>query len=98
MTARKYPNPNPDGARMETGVVQFGDDWPGLFLRGDTAMGISISLLMKIRMTGEVDEFDKMGLARLEDLFKSVNEFGDQDEEARSFEGEESEDADLGQG
>jgi hypothetical protein len=23
--------------RLETGPVQFGDDWPGLFLRGDYA-------------------------------------------------------------
>jgi len=24
-------------SRMETGPVQFGDDWPGFFLRGDDA-------------------------------------------------------------
>lgn len=24
-------------ARVETGVVQFGDDWPGIFIRGDNA-------------------------------------------------------------
>lgn len=24
--------------RVETGVVQFGDDWPGIFLRGDDAL------------------------------------------------------------
>jgi hypothetical protein len=23
--------------RVETGPIQFGDDWPGTFLRGDTA-------------------------------------------------------------
>ena len=23
--------------RVETGVVQFGEDWPGVFIRGDTA-------------------------------------------------------------
>lgn len=23
--------------RVETGVVQFGDDWPGVFIRGDHA-------------------------------------------------------------
>lgn len=23
--------------RVETGAVQFGDDWPGLFIRGDDA-------------------------------------------------------------
>lgn len=26
-----------DGKRVETGPVQFGDDWPGVFLRGDCA-------------------------------------------------------------
>ena len=29
--------PQPDGGRVETGPVQFGDDWPGLFVRGDNA-------------------------------------------------------------
>ena len=30
--------PHPDGAdRVETGAVQFGNDWPGLFVRGDNA-------------------------------------------------------------
>ena len=24
--------------RVETGVVQFGDDWPGIFIRGDICM------------------------------------------------------------
>lgn len=26
---------------MPTGAIQFQDDWPGLFLRGDTAIGVS---------------------------------------------------------
>lgn len=34
-TIRKLPACDP---RIEDGPVQFGDDWPGLFLRGDTAM------------------------------------------------------------
>ena len=30
--------PKPDGCtRVETGAVQFGDDWPGVFIRGDSA-------------------------------------------------------------
>lgn len=33
--------PLPDGmTRMECGPVQFGDDWPGYFLRGDRAFGL----------------------------------------------------------
>lgn len=33
--------PLPEGmTRMECGPVQFGDDWPGYFLRGDRAFGL----------------------------------------------------------
>jgi hypothetical protein len=28
-----------DGARAETGVLQFDGDWPGVFVRGDEAHG-----------------------------------------------------------
>ncbi len=34
---RKLPAP-PDGRRVETGPVAFGDDWPGVFIRGDQAI------------------------------------------------------------
>ena len=33
---------SPGIARVETGEVQFGDDWPGLFLRGDDALALMI--------------------------------------------------------
>lgn len=35
--------------RVETGVVQFGDDWPGIFIRGDNALEYSFA----------IDYFDK---------------------------------------
>jgi hypothetical protein len=35
--------------RVETGAVQFGDDWPGLFVRGDSAL----DLRNKIRQLAE---------------------------------------------
>jgi hypothetical protein len=35
--------------RVETGAVQFGDDWPGLFLRGDDCL----ALLNDIRRMAE---------------------------------------------
>ena len=46
MTVRKitgpyYPSQNP---RVETGAVQFGDDWPGLFVRGDNAMLVAAAI------------------------------------------------------
>lgn len=36
--------PMPDGwTRPETGPMQFGDDWPGVFIRGDNALAYSLS-------------------------------------------------------
>lgn len=31
-------------ARLETGKVQCGDDWPGVFIRGDNAMAYMMAL------------------------------------------------------
>jgi uncharacterized protein (TIGR02996 family) len=31
-----------DSPRVETGAVQFGDDWPGLFIRGDNALALMV--------------------------------------------------------
>lgn len=33
-----------DGERVETGPVQFGDYWPGVFIRGDDAAGYTLPL------------------------------------------------------
>lgn len=30
--------------RVESGAIQFGDDWPGLFLRGDDAFGLALNM------------------------------------------------------
>lgn len=30
--------------RPETGSMQFGDDWPGVFIRGDNAAGYALAL------------------------------------------------------
>lgn len=32
----------PDLPRVETGAVQFGSDWPGLFIRGDDAFHLML--------------------------------------------------------
>jgi hypothetical protein len=44
-----------DGARAETGVVQFGSDWPGIFIRGDNAMGYTNCLREIAKMLREQD-------------------------------------------
>lgn len=41
MSIRKLPAVK---ERVETGVVQFGDDWPGIFIRGDNIFGLKIEL------------------------------------------------------
>lgn len=33
-----------DAGRAETGVIQFGDDWPGIFIRGDNACAFAMYL------------------------------------------------------
>ena len=38
---RELPEQNP---RVETGTVIFGDDWPGVFIRGDNACHFGFSL------------------------------------------------------
>jgi hypothetical protein len=46
---QRLPAPT-DLPRVETGAVQFGDDWPGLFVRGDNAKSLSFW----IRRLGEL--------------------------------------------
>lgn len=31
-------------SRIETGVVQFDDDWPGVFIRGDNAFSYALTI------------------------------------------------------
>lgn len=33
-----------EGARVETGVLQLGADWPGVFIRGDDALAYMLAL------------------------------------------------------
>jgi len=39
--ARQFDEQSP---RVETGAVQFGDDWPGIFIRGDNAFHFAVHL------------------------------------------------------
>lgn len=41
MQLRKLPV---QGERVETGWLQFGDDWPGVFIRGDNALYLAEAL------------------------------------------------------
>lgn len=59
------------GERVETGPVQFNDDWPGVFIRGDNALWIALQLDQYIKCVekGEKpnwpEELEVKGLLRL---------------------------------
>lgn len=40
--------------RVETGPIVFGDDWPGLFLRGDHCFGYAMQLRELLSNPGNV--------------------------------------------
>ena len=47
-----------DGRRPETGPMQFGKDWPGLFIRGDHAFQYFMSLeeaIARLKRSGSGD-------------------------------------------
>lgn len=48
--ARQLPEQSP---RMETGAVQFGDDWPGTFFRGDDSFHFAVHLNDLLRKAEE---------------------------------------------
>jgi hypothetical protein len=56
------------GDRVETGLVQFGDDWPGVFIRGDNAMRYAMHLRIALQNGIDADPIGNTviaGLARL---------------------------------
>jgi hypothetical protein len=79
MTVRKidYPNtggPKGDGQpnpRVESGAVQFGEDWPGLFLRGDNCMGLIMGIE---RALNPDDPMHKLGVMELKGLVETIRE------------------------
>lgn len=54
-----------EGPRVETGPVQFGDDWPGVFIRGDHALHFSIVLRDALRGSTDIDPITKAVLGGL---------------------------------
>lgn len=57
--------------RVETGAVQFGDDWPGLFIRGDMCFQLYLSitavLAEHVDEEGEID-FKNIGFMKAHNL------------------------------
>jgi hypothetical protein len=62
--------------RIETGPVRFGEDWPGVFVRGDDAIMFAV-VLKKFLRSQEFDEQSieeagqRLELRRLTDLLNS---------------------------
>ncbi len=55
-------------ARLETGPVQCGDDWPGVFIRGDRALHFAAALHGAL----EASTFDPATRGALEGLAKTL--------------------------
>jgi hypothetical protein len=66
--------PIPDGmTRVETGPLMFGDDWPGMFLRGDDALGYALYLDQAANRLEKADELgwmDAMFLRQFAELLR----------------------------
>ena len=58
--------------RVETGPVKFGDDWTGLFIRGDSAFGLMMNL--KSILKKDLNFLERDSLEGLIELLDSTNE------------------------
>lgn len=71
--------PMPGGSgRVPTGAIQFRDDWPGLFVRGDDAIVLSLDLshvLQVLRERGlDADQRVLCGIPRLEKIVTIIEQ------------------------
>lgn len=66
----KYPE---DGERVETGPVQFGDDWQSVHIRGDDAFFYSMSLVRALEILKEQKAHPIMVLAPIRGLIDLLN-------------------------
>lgn len=57
--------------RAETGPMKFGDDWTGVFIRGDNAAGYAMTLRFAV---SKLSGFEAAALAGLLRLFEGSNE------------------------
>lgn len=60
------------GDRPETGPMQFGDDWPGVFIRGDNAlMGFAPAVYKAMQVLPESEWLTRAQLSGLLETLKS---------------------------
>jgi hypothetical protein len=65
------------GDRAETGPMRFGDDWCGVFIRGDNAagFGLALGLVLDGKMSPAQDAIYRMQLRGLIDLLSGCSEW-----------------------
>lgn len=61
--------------RAETGVIKFGDDWAGIWIRGDNAFGYARMIEDALTRSPEIEGLDRAWLEELQQLLDSSNEF-----------------------
>lgn len=59
--------------RVETGAIRFGDDWAGIFIRGDNALAMSIHL-RSLLDNPAISWIDKHTLEQYIKLLQNCNE------------------------
>lgn len=62
--------------RVETGPVQFGDDWPGMHFRGDSAFGLALQIKVVIQAikNGTTDLADaRIAMRYLESVSRAID-------------------------
>ena len=59
--------------RVETGVLEINDDWPGVFIRGDNAMHYAMSIkqvLSKLEAESNTDIHTALAVSALKSLLE----------------------------
>jgi hypothetical protein len=78
MVKPRDPELDLEEPRAETGVMRFGDDWPGVFIRGDNAHFYAQALAGLLRRAppenGFVEAIDRAALRELVLLLASCTE------------------------
>lgn len=59
----------PKGQRVETGALQFEGDWPGVFIRGDEAIGAAAQIRQVLPL---IPAHDDTLRSRLSDLVRTL--------------------------
>lgn len=71
MSVRVLPEQSP---RVETGPVRFGDDWTGVFIRGDNAFGYIMAIDRALALAAAGEPLTMMRLRSLRDEFAACVE------------------------